>query len=171
VGVEIERRFRVNLERLAPNGEDGKMLRNGVWMRQAYIALNPSIRVRLMSATSLPVDATTTGVKAVLTVKGKGTLVRKEFEIGLDPTTAHGLMGMAEYGQVTKLRRRLPVNHSMWELDQFLGPHAGLWLAEIELPSEDAPFSKPPWLGEEVTEDHRFGNAYLANHPEDRFWA
>jgi len=33
------------------------------------------------------------------------------------------------------------------------------------LPGEDTAFDKPEWLGEEVTADSRFTNAYLADHP------
>ncbi|MDE1713647.1 adenylate cyclase, partial (plasmid) [Chromobacterium amazonense] len=42
-------------------------------------------------------------------------------------------------------------------------------LAEIELPSEDTAFDKPDWLGEEVTHDGRFTNAYLSKHPFSRW--
>jgi CYTH domain-containing protein len=37
--------------------------------------------------------------------------------------------------------------------------------AEIELQSEDQPFSRPPWLGKEVTNDNRYYNSNLAGHP------
>ena len=37
-----------------------------------------------------------------------------------------------------------------------------LWLAEIELRSETEIFSKPPWLGEEVTQDPNYSNTRLA---------
>ena len=38
-------------------------------------------------------------------------------------------------------------------------------VAEIELPSEDTLFERPEWLGEEITHDGRFTNAYLSQHP------
>jgi len=38
-------------------------------------------------------------------------------------------------------------------------------IAEIELESEDQPFSRPPWLGQEVTHDTRYYNSNLAGHP------
>ena len=37
-----------------------------------------------------------------------------------------------------------------------------LVLAEIELPSADAPFDRPDWLGDEVTDDPRYLNSVLA---------
>lgn len=50
----------------------------------------------------------------------------------------------------------------VWEVDEFLGDNAPLVTAEIELPTEDTPFSKPAWLGEDVTNDHRYKNNNLA---------
>nr|WP_218280172.1 hypothetical protein [Verrucomicrobium spinosum] len=38
-------------------------------------------------------------------------------------------------------------------------------MAEIELPSEDAPFDKPSWAGAEVSHDPRYFNSRLAEHP------
>ena len=48
-----------------------------------------------------------------------------------------------------------------WEIDEFRVPNAGLVMAEIELPSEDTPFVKPAFLGEEVTHDARYYNANM----------
>ena len=49
-----------------------------------------------------------------------------------------------------------------WEVDEFLGAHAGLVLAEIELQAPDQPFARPPWLGKEVTDDPRYHNSSLS---------
>jgi adenylate cyclase len=38
-------------------------------------------------------------------------------------------------------------------------------MAEIELESETESFEKPDWLGEEVTNDPRYYNAYLSKKP------
>ena len=38
-------------------------------------------------------------------------------------------------------------------------------VAEIELESEDDPFERPAWLGEEVTGDRRYYNSCLIRHP------
>jgi adenylate cyclase len=40
-----------------------------------------------------------------------------------------------------------------------------LVVAEIELGSETEAFAKPPWVGQEVTEDARYFNSNLATHP------
>jgi len=52
-----------------------------------------------------------------------------------------------------------------WEVDEFLGDNAGLVVAEIELKSESESFTRPEWLGEEVTHDARYFNSSLSLHP------
>ena len=52
-----------------------------------------------------------------------------------------------------------------WEVDEFHGDNEGLVVAEIELESEDDPFERPAWLGEEVTGDRRYYNSCLIRHP------
>ena len=51
------------------------------------------------------------------------------------------------------------------EIDEFHGENQGLIIAEIELDSETETFEKPNWLGAEVTNDKRYYNSYLSNHP------
>ena len=53
----------------------------------------------------------------------------------------------------------------VWEVDEFLGENAPLVTAEIELPAEDTPFTRPARLGAEVTDDHRYKNNNLAARP------
>ena len=50
-------------------------------------------------------------------------------------------------------------------VDVFDGANRGLVVAEIELESEDQPFTRPDWLGEEVSHDPRYQNARLCEHP------
>jgi adenylate cyclase len=50
-------------------------------------------------------------------------------------------------------------------VDEFWGDNEGLIIAEIELKSEEEQFTKPSWLGPEVTEDPRYYNSYLSEHP------
>jgi adenylate cyclase len=50
-------------------------------------------------------------------------------------------------------------------VDEFLGVNGGLIVAEVELQSEDQPFPKPDWIGEEVTDDPRYFNANLVTRP------
>ena len=43
-------------------------------------------------------------------------------------------------------------------------------MAEIELASEDEPFEKPDWIGEEVSGDRRYYNSMLTKQPYTQ-WA
>ena len=58
-------------------------------------------------------------------------------------------------------------NHDghLWEVDEFLGDNHGLVVAEIELQSVDEAFVLPAWAGKEVTEQSRYYNLALAEHP------
>ena len=50
-----------------------------------------------------------------------------------------------------KLRYEIKVDKHIFEVDEFFGDNEGLVIAEVELSSEDEVFTKPNWLGEEVT--------------------
>jgi CYTH domain-containing protein len=71
---------------------------------------------------------------------------------------------------VEKKRWRVhDTNNHIWDLDQFLGLNEGLWLAEIELESEDELYDWPKWVGNDVTGDNRFTSKQLARHPFTEF--
>ena len=42
------------------------------------------------------------------------------------------------------------------------GRHAGVIVAEVELPHEHTALDLPDWLGDEVTDDNRYSNFVLA---------
>ena len=52
-----------------------------------------------------------------------------------------------------------------FEVDEFHGDNEGLVMAEVELHSEDEPYEKPDFIGQEVTGDRRYYNAYLTKCP------
>jgi adenylate cyclase len=52
-----------------------------------------------------------------------------------------------------------------FEIDEFLGDNAGLIVAEVELPSIDANYPRPDWLGVEVSELGRYYNVNLIDRP------
>ncbi len=54
---------------------------------------------------------------------------------------------------------------TQWEVDEFHGDNEGLVIAEIELASEDQPFERPGWVGQEVSDDPRYFNANLVADP------
>jgi CYTH domain-containing protein len=156
--LEIERKFLVKKERL-PALPPGRRL------TQAYLHFGPNSNVRVR----LDEPANDEGEKrAFLTIKGRGLLGREEYEYQIPFEDAQQLMALHQGAPVQKTRYKLPVENApnlKWELDIFEGDNAGLIVAEIELPSEDARFSQPDWLGEDVTLDPAYKNSELAQNP------
>lgn len=150
MGREIERKFLVK-------GGFEKAALGCVHVVQGYLSSDPQriVRVRLK------------GEKGYLTVKGPGALNRFEWEKEISADEAEALLSLAEPGIVDKTRYLIPAGDGRhtWEVDVFHGDNEGLVVAEIELSSEDDPFDRPDWLGEEVTGDPRYYNSSLRAHP------
>ena len=70
-----------------------------------------------------------------------------------------------EKGFLTVKGRNESYGGFTWEVDVFAGANEGLVVAEIELPTEDAAFIKPHWIGAEVSGDVRYYNSSLIHHP------
>lgn len=166
MGIEIERKFLVDPSKLPKLGE-------GSAIAQGYLSFSPAVRIRTKDRT-----------KAYLTIKGEGTISRLELEYEIPLLDATYLFAEA-HAFIEKVRHEIKVGAHTWEVDVFydedaiddpLGdgvcPVVG-YLAEIELSSEDEEFVKPDWVTEEVTEDPRYSNAWMAQHgfptrePED----
>ena len=142
MATEIERKFLVRKDLLP------KELPPGDELEQGYLSTDPTVRVRLV--------ATPDGTRhAELTIKGKGMLSRAEFNYPIPLADAEALLRLCGRS-LRKVRRKL----GRWDLDHFRT--RDLWLAEIELKSEDERFDRPPWLGNEVTEDPAYSNTRLA---------
>ena len=67
--------------------------------------------------------------------------------------------------QIIKNRTKIPFKGKIWEVDEFFGKNKGLVVAEIELKSVNEPFEKPDWVGEDISEDVRYYNVSLMQHP------
>lgn len=145
---EIERKFLVDGDEWKDSAE------TGVRLTQAYLLGAPdrSLRVRLFN------DKT-----ARLTIKfGGAALSRDEFEYDVPLDDAHDMIEHALGSVIDKTRYRVPYRGFVWEVDVFHGAHAGLVVAEVEMPSEDCTPELPDWLGREVTGDPRYINQSLA---------
>lgn len=66
---------------------------------------------------------------------------------------------------IEKTRHFVPIDDNIWEIDEFEGDNYGLIVAEIELSEAGQRFTRPHWLGEEVTHDLRYYNNNLAVNP------
>ena len=151
MGLEIERKFLV--KRLPPgaNGLSGEPIRQGY-----VIATKDGIELRVRQKRD----------RYFQTIKMGEGLSRTEIELELTQDQFRRLWPSTEGRRVSKTRYRLPVGTYTAELDRFDGDLAGLLLVEVEFPSVEASrqFSPPDWFGEDVTEDGRYKNKYLAAH-------
>ena len=151
-GFEIERKFLVR-------GDDFKQqAESSSHIRQGYILSGGgrTVRVRIRDD------------RGYLTIKGpseNGGLSRYEFEKEITLDEAEHLMALCEPGVVDKRRFLVPFKGHVFEVDEFYGDNEGLTVAEVELPSEDAEFDRPAWLGEEVTGDPKYYNSMLMKNP------
>lgn len=150
MGIEIERKFLVA-------GDGWRTQASGATrFSQGYLSRDPARTVRVRIA----------GEQAFLTIKGATTgATRAEFEYAVPLADAQQLLALADGPVVEKVRHLCVVDGMTWEVDEFLSANAGLVVAEIELQSEDQPFTRPAWLGAEVTGDARYVNANLAVRP------
>ncbi|MNQ63096.1 CYTH domain protein [compost metagenome] len=108
------------------------------------------------------------GKKGFLTIKGighQGGMSRFEWENEIPLDEAQELLKLCEKGKIEKTRYEIRSGKHVFEVDEFYGENEGLIMAEIELESETDSFEKPDWLGEEVTNDERYYNAYLSKKP------
>lgn len=144
---EIERKF------LVTNTSYRDMSAAEKLIVQAYLNRDPkaTVRVRIIDS------------KAFLTVKGKNEgALRDEWEYPIPVSDARGMIARCASGRVIeKTRFIVPFEGYKWEIDEFGGDLKGLVVAEIELPTEDAKFVLPPFVGEEVTGDPRYYNSSL----------
>ena len=155
MSLEIERKFLVT-------GDFSRQVTSAQRIVQGYICPQPgrTVRVRIR------------GEEGFLTIKGasdeKG-LSRYEFEQKIPLADAEELLKLCEPGAIDKVRNLVPAGKHTWEVDVFHGDNEGLVLAEIELESEDEPFGRPEWIGQEVSGDRRYYNSMLTKHPY-RVW-
>ncbi len=146
---EIERKFLMDL-----NGWSTNVI--GVPYRQGYLAVTAKgiVRVRIK------------GDVATLTVKSSGIgITRDEFEYEIPMDEARPLLKLCEHDIIEKTRYKIMAKGKSWDVDNFHGKNEGLWLAEVELESEDEVVNLPKWAIEEVTGNERYYNAYLSKHP------
>lgn len=150
--IEIERKFLVKNNSFKENAFTQNQIAQG------YLSSVPerTVRVRIK------------GEKGFLTIKGasnKAGLSRFEWEKEIPLDEAKNLLQLCEEGVINKTRFEIKSGNHTFEVDEFYDENKDLVIAEIELNSEADTFEKPDWLGEEVTGDVRYYNAYLSKKP------
>jgi len=150
--LEIERKFLVTSDAFKSEASHKNHIAQG------YLNSNPNRTVRVRVK----------GEIGFVTIKGKGNetgMSRFEWETEIALADAKNLLKLCESGAIDKIRHEVEIGSHTYEVDEFFGDNEGLVVAEIELNSEDETFEKPHWLGQEVTNDERYYNAYLSNNP------
>jgi|TARA_B110000305_G_scaffold184791_1_gene205441 CYTH domain-containing protein len=150
--IEIERKFLVT-----SSGYRKQASRKSIIV-QGYLSSNPerTVRVRLRDQTGY------------ITIKGKSNesgLSRFEWEKEVSKSDAEALLELCEETVISKTRFEVRIADHLFEVDEFDGPNKGLVIAEVELRSENEVFSKPDWLGREVTGSKKYYNSSLSQHP------
>lgn len=148
--TEIERKFLVK-------SEEWRTLGTGTIYRQGYIATKKGTTVRVRLA----------GNQGYITIKGasKG-ISRSEYEYSIPAEDAQEMLdNLCEPPLIEKTRYKIEIAGLIWEIDEFAGKNQGLIVAEVELTDANQTIEIPDWIGQEVSDDARYYNANLAQHP------
>jgi adenylate cyclase len=151
VATEIERKF------LVKNDSWRDLSTNSKQIIQGYLANTErgSIRIRVAGEdASLNIKSMTLGV------------TRSEYDYTIPADDARAMLEtLCIQPLIEKTRYYVKHGGHTWEIDDFAGANAGLVVAELELQSHDEAFERPPWLGKEVSDDPRYYNVCLTEHP------
>lgn len=146
MGLEIERKF------LVKNDSFKDIAISHSNIRQGYLSREPERTVRIRIKDD----------RGFITVKGKNLgAVRLEFEYEIPFADAEKMLGLCSGKILDKTRYNVKFGGYLWEIDVFHGLDEQLTVAEIELPSADASFEIPDFIGEEVTGNPRYYNSML----------
>ena len=148
---EIEKKFLVA-------GEFKESAKKATRITQGYLSSVPerTVRVRVK------------GEKGYITVKGIGNdsgASRFEWEKEIPVEDVCDLLKICEPGVIDKTRYLVDCDGHTFEVDEFYGDNEGLVVAEVELSDENEAFTRPSWLGEEVTGDKKYYNSMLMKNP------
>ena len=145
--MEIERKFLVTH---LPENLSDYAYHN---IEQAYLCTDPVVRIRRQDE------------EYYLTYKGRGMMVREEYNLPLTKAAYLHLKEKADGNIVSKKRVLIPLEGNLKaELDLFYSPLPDLVIAEVEFPDEESANSFQPtsWFGQDVTFDSHYHNSYLS---------
>ena len=143
--MEIERKFTI---RELPENLDSYP---HVEITQAYLCTEPVMRIRKQDE------------EYIFTYKGKGLMVREEYNLPLTKEAFDKLLPKAEGHIISKTRYQIPLGDLVIELDLFQSP-TDLIMAEVEFPDEEAAhaFTPPAWFDRDVTNDPAYHNSNMS---------
>ena len=147
--MEIERKF------LAQELPQNLHIHPSATIEQSYISFSPTIRIRKKNESFF------------LTVKGKGHMVREEFEMEILEEEYLILKEKIDGKIVVKTRYFILLEHDfIAEFDVYEGDLLGLYTIEVEFEKLEIAnqFVPPLWFGREVTQDPRYKNTWLSKN-------
>jgi adenylate cyclase len=151
MAIEIERKF------LVLNDRWRNAISATIPIQQGYFCNTESVSIRVRI----------TAEEACLNFKNSNIgIKRSEYGYPIPRSDAQEMIEqLCLKPIIEKIRYLVIVDGHTWEIDVFAGDNSGLIVAELELESEHDTFSRPDWLGKEVTEQQRYYNPYLVEHP------
>lgn len=157
MGIEIERKFLLASDAWRTTATRSERIAQGYLVSAQALrdgTALASVRVRRI------------GEHAWLNIKSAQLgIERAEYEYPIPLDDAEQMLSTLCDGVLEKIRHHVVVDGVLFEVDEFFGDNAGLVVAEVELPSTDAPFPRPSWLGREVSHLPRYYNVNLIAHP------
>jgi adenylate cyclase len=151
MAIEIEHKF------LLANDGWRKHIIRSVKYRQGYLnsQATSSIRIRISDEHAwLNIKSATIGTH------------RHEYEYEIPQPDANEIINSLCRKPIIEKTRHIVIDEgNTWEIDEFEGVNRGLIVAEIELTEIGMTFSKPYWIGKEITHDLRYYNNNLTSHP------
>lgn len=143
---QIERKFRVDDATIVAHATEPPL-----HVRQAYLATGKTtVRARVI------------GTRAWLTLRGGD---HRGYDYPIPSQDAIDMMDNVALTAIIEKERYHIDDGAAWTVDIFKGTNAPLALAKTVVKSRTVAVPAPPWLGEEVSNDLRFQNVYLALHP------
>ena len=134
--MEIERKF--TIKSLPDNLENYPHTQ----ITQAYLCTEPVMRIRKQDE------------EYVFTYKGKGLMVREEYNLPLTKEAFDKLLPKADGHVISKTRYLIPHGELLIELDLFTSP-TDLIMAEVEFPDEESAlsFTPPDWFDKDIAKE------------------
>ena len=147
--MEIERKYLIEKEQLPADLASYPFHK----IEQGYLCNSPVVRIRRQDDDYF------------LTYKSKGLMAREEYNLPLTQEAYEHLKSKADGLVISKTRYLLPEKDGLTiELDVFHADYEGLFLAEVEFPSEEAAnsYTPPAWFGRDVTFSSDYHNSTLS---------
>lgn len=138
-------------------------------IEQCYLCPDPTIRIRKKNDSYILTYKNRQGLEEEM--EKERLNIAQEIEMPLTKAAYYHLKEKADGNCLQKTRYRIPYGSYCIELDIFHGEYDGFCLAEVEFPTVEAgrSFCPPAWFLEDVSNDIRYTNSYMAKAHKNFF--